>query len=793
MLLLGLFFTQCRKDTVTENSGTNIITPSDGVTMLIHVIDEDQKPVENAVVRLVGNGDITNTDEYGASLFKDLTIPSGGTLAIIEHPDYETQYKTLTAVSDSKGITKVMLLKDLFTTTIRTGEEGNIDDRGFLTLPSTLESLKGTPYAGEVQVKSKYLDPDDLDFIAQVPGSLIGQNSEDEYSVMASLGIYLIELYNPNTGEKLNIPDGEKATIKFPIADLHKGSIPSEVALSSFDESTGIWKEEGTATSDGEFMVAEVKHFSFWLCSLPYTFVPVKMTFVDENDALLKNVTIIFSVDKTLVFGVGITDIDGVIQGKIPLNEEIKIELIIGNDIFYTTTIDPITNNADLLIKLYGNPKKILGNAFDCTGDIVQEGYAYIEIPAVGQTELAIFDSDGNFEINTIHEDQNLTLVNLIDAKFKQIFISKAELDNSPLMLFDLMLCDETEMTSISGFVKIDTDEDGIDDGPSENIEVKVVDKNSGFKRTVTTNQDGEYSANVPPGNYTISILPTSEVKVRSSGDFSIDDPSDEGGYVDQTSIQSTVTILEKDTDNNFQLIKTGAGSISGSLSLDFNYDDIVDKRPSGIQVLARDIIDNKSYVAITDFNGNYRMEDIPNSKYNIYIDTFGFNNSISDYDMTPDPDGDDSALGANKTIPAVVTDGESDEDNNFFNIMEKSIIVCSVLEDTDNDNIGDKPIEGQRVELYKRDPTGVPQSPAFGGGNTDENGNIIFRFLEPGEYVLYYIGPLDNPGDYDFLGGTDVVPDNNPPNTSGNLIFMPVDIIDVEYDDGNTYVFKKK
>ena len=93
-------------------------------------------------------------------------------------------------------------------------------------------------------------------------------------------------------------------------------------------------------------------------------------------------------------------------------------------------------------------------------------------------------------------------------------------------------------------------------------------------------------------------------------------------------------------------------------------------------------------------------------------------------------------------SIEVTLEPGEDDEDNNFVE-EQLGTISGTVLEDTDNDDVGDTPIEGVEVTL-----TAVDSGETF-TTTTDENGNYSFDGLEPGEYTVTFQDESEIDEDY--------------------------------------------
>ena len=93
-------------------------------------------------------------------------------------------------------------------------------------------------------------------------------------------------------------------------------------------------------------------------------------------------------------------------------------------------------------------------------------------------------------------------------------------------------------------------------------------------------------------------------------------------------------------------------------------------------------------------------------------------------------------------SIEVTLEPGEDDEDNNFVE-EQLGTISGTVLEDTDNDDVGDAPIEGVEVTL-----TDVDSGETY-TTTTDENGNYEFTDLEPGEYTVTFQDESEIDPDY--------------------------------------------
>ena len=61
--------------------------------------------------------------------------------------------------------------------------------------------------------------------------------------------------------------------MSIPVGSTQTSSAPAEIPLWYFDETNGVWKEEGKATLQGNEYVGEVSHFTFWNCDISWDLI----------------------------------------------------------------------------------------------------------------------------------------------------------------------------------------------------------------------------------------------------------------------------------------------------------------------------------------------------------------------------------------------------------------------------------------------------------------------------------------------------------------------------------------
>jgi hypothetical protein len=135
--------------------------------------------------------------------------------------------------------------------------------------------------------------------IAVFPGEFSGvPENETTESPIASYGVVEYELTLENTGEKVQLADDETAEILIPLYNIQRleeegggdYAAGDSIALWSLNESTGIWKQEGSGTvveSDGSptglALQASASHFTWWNCDVTYRPAKATITVLDPS------------------------------------------------------------------------------------------------------------------------------------------------------------------------------------------------------------------------------------------------------------------------------------------------------------------------------------------------------------------------------------------------------------------------------------------------------------------------------------------------------------------------------
>lgn len=186
----------------------------------------------------------------------------------------------------------------------------------------------GAGYTGKVKSEMVYLDPNNERFSEMMPGGdLAAVRSDNSSAQLVSYGMTDLNMYAEN-GDKLQLKDGCKAKLTFPIPAGMGENPPASIPLWSFNEQTGLWEEEGSAALQGNVYVGEVAHFSWVNLDYPEKQGTVYGYVKDDTGKVLPGVRL--SIGQLLAPTV--TNSDGYYSHIVPANTDFSITV---KDLYY--------------------------------------------------------------------------------------------------------------------------------------------------------------------------------------------------------------------------------------------------------------------------------------------------------------------------------------------------------------------------------------------------------------------------------------------------------------------------
>ncbi len=138
-----------------------------------------------------------------------------------------------------------------------------------------LAQADGSAPVGDVTAEMTVIDPT-VD-IELMPGDMQADVGGGVLAPIESFGAITVNFADAS-GNELNLAQGSSATIRIPLAD-RSGNPPATIPLFFYDQTTGAWVEEGTATlvndAAGDYYEGTVSHFSTWNADFLYEQITV--------------------------------------------------------------------------------------------------------------------------------------------------------------------------------------------------------------------------------------------------------------------------------------------------------------------------------------------------------------------------------------------------------------------------------------------------------------------------------------------------------------------------------------
>lgn len=385
----------------------------------ITVIDPTGEPVVDAKIELGNRVGYTNED--GVLLVKQADMTSA-TYARVEKSGYFHGSRRFYPTRGSMQYVTVMLtpLTDAGSFSANDGGLITIDDKASLHFPAgAIVDGQGQSYGGEVYVKAYPIHPDDPNLSVRMPGDLVGVNEAGTIGALGSLGMIAVEL-SGTQGQKLQVGNDKLVEMQMQIPISMQATAPSVIPMWSFDESAGVWKQEGEADRNGNKYVAHVPHFSYWNYDVWFPLVNWSATFVYENGEPASQLPVCLTILSLQSQGCGMTNSEGVTSGLVAANEEMLLEIRNScGQVFFLQNIGPFTDDTSIgpivISSTSLSTTTITGSAVDCDLNPVTNGYVNISIP--GRQIYAVPDeTDGSFSITYINCAQSESHLKIVDV-----------------------------------------------------------------------------------------------------------------------------------------------------------------------------------------------------------------------------------------------------------------------------------------------------------------------------------------------------------------------------------------
>ncbi|WP_177189134.1 carboxypeptidase-like regulatory domain-containing protein [Chitinophaga sp. YR573] len=346
------------------------------------ILDDNQQPVAGATV-VIGKH-TTRTNARGIFRLDSIDVDIHASVVKVSKTGYFNGFRTFVA---NKGILNFVQLQ-LITSNIAgkfaaaNGGTVTVPNGGSITFTggSIVTAATNVAYTGNVNVSAHFINPILPELPQVMPGDLRGITTTGQEKSLQSFGMMAVELTD-DAGVKLQL--SKPATLTMPVPATLRATAPATIPLWSFNETNGLWKEEGTATKKDTSYIATVTHFSYWNCDVPYPKVSFQAVVTGTNGERMFDMLVRMKVENENYYAYGRTDSTGKVSGYIPAGKSLEITITnkCGN-IVYIKKAGPFTQDADLGILgvsiPYGGNVIISGMAVNCNGAPVTKGNAFI-------------------------------------------------------------------------------------------------------------------------------------------------------------------------------------------------------------------------------------------------------------------------------------------------------------------------------------------------------------------------------------------------------------------------------
>ena len=383
-LFISIFILSCQKEVKTDNpvtgGGTGTVvnpTPVQG-NVTGKVIDNNNNAVAGATVRAGNN--TTTTDSRGLFRFNNIQLDKFSAVITVEKAGFFKGYRVFSASANNTNFVKLRLVPKSLIGSIDAANGGSVTlpDNSKITLPASgvVEKATSQSYSGSVKVYAAVIDPTSADISQVVPGSFQGTDANNNRVILKSFGMLAVELEG-NSGEQLQIAPGKTAKLRFTIPSSLRSTAPATIPLWSVDETTGLWKQEGSANKGTDYYEGDVSHFSFWNCDVSSQTVFLEMTIVTAEGPLSHVQVKLTRPNGSSSYGY--TDSSGHVGGQVPKNEALTLEVLnTCNQPIYTQNVGPFsttTNLGTITVTLSPvNTLQITGSAVNCSNQPVTSG-----------------------------------------------------------------------------------------------------------------------------------------------------------------------------------------------------------------------------------------------------------------------------------------------------------------------------------------------------------------------------------------------------------------------------------
>ncbi|MEJ5051409.1 carboxypeptidase-like regulatory domain-containing protein [Chryseobacterium culicis] len=416
LFLFFILLFSCKSESFVEIDGNPSDSPSNynfGNTAQKNfqglVLDTNGNPVSGATVTIGANTATTNLK--GLFTLKNASVKENFAHVKVTKAGFVNASRVLVPTNGINRV-NIMMIPVTITATIATGSISTVSlpNGTKVKFDGSFKDANGNAYSGNVSVGVFHLAPSNPYLNELMPGSFLATNSAGNARVMETFGMLHVQLTG-SSGQNLQIANGHTAEITVPVDAAQTSSSPATIPLWSYNEDTGMWKEEGSATKMGNTYVGTVSHFSWWNYDAQFPQATLKVTVKNAAGQVLPNVKVALKRNPQPYEIFGMTDNTGTISGIVPAGEVLVLKVYdVCNNVLYSSNVGPlpvgiITTIPEITISSSISLNyTIQGSLKTCANTDVTDGYVILK-PGTSTSYFQYVslpvNSTGGFTFNT--------------------------------------------------------------------------------------------------------------------------------------------------------------------------------------------------------------------------------------------------------------------------------------------------------------------------------------------------------------------------------------------------------
>lgn len=434
------------------------------------VIDESGSPIIDADVRYKSglNQKQVKTDEDGYFWLNEVKNMGNAAFVSVTSPRRFEAFRKIPLVENRSNYTEIKMIDRIVVGNIDASSGGslsNLDGAKLDLPPNAIVDNSGEIYNGAVAIAMAWIDPSTEDLAQRMIGDLSGINENGELQALRTMGMIQVELI-ADDGSLLNLSQGSLATLTFPIpSELMPIAAPT-IPLWSYNETEGIWLQEGEAFLENDTYVGEVSHFSSWNVDFKYDIIEISGQVKINVSNQLSERTVVVGASFLQVFVC--SDLIGSIGGwlcedgsfsfyNFPKDERFELKVLdICGKVIFQDTYGPFSESVDLEeividdLLLNNSMVNIRGRAVNCNNEIVSNGY--VRVASGEQINRYPLDDDGTFDLSYFRCDLDSIELQIADVDATQTSEEITFDSNDPTQEFlEISVCND-----LDNFISID-------------------------------------------------------------------------------------------------------------------------------------------------------------------------------------------------------------------------------------------------------------------------------------------------------------------------------------------------